>query len=84
MNVITWCGQNRHSRFRTFHVVLFCGSIVKRETKACPFILAVLVYFIAIMPMGKRTRTSKYSYLLLEYYGLNTGILYLNIMQIVF
>jgi hypothetical protein len=39
MNVITWCGQNRHSRFRKFHVVLFCGFIVKRETKACPFYL---------------------------------------------
>jgi hypothetical protein len=63
-----------------FSVVL----LLSEKLKLVLFILAVLMYFIAIMPMGKRTRTSKYSYLLLEYYGLNTGILYLNIMQIVF
>ena len=35
------------------------GFIARPETDACPFRLAVLMYFIAIMPMGKRTRTSK-------------------------
>jgi hypothetical protein len=66
-----------------FESSFFLDFIVDPETKACPFILAVLVYFIAIMPTGKRTGTTKDNCLLLEDYVLNTGILYFNLMQIV-